>query len=336
MGRVRKLKINSALVLAATAALLMLVPTSSWAQDSRRTLAVTGEIGGSEATADLQVELRGDDVQFDAARVFVSSSGEFAFPRVKTGQYELLVTDLSGDVVHHEYVTVRQGMGFLRVRLPHKTAAQVPTGTVSVAQLQRKVPRRAVKEYHASLADIDKGDTKQAINHLARALEAAPDYMEAHNELGVCVLREQRLEEAAEEFQTAAHLDPGAPAPAANLSAALYLLKRFSEAEVAARHALRLNPALTKARYVLGMSLHAERQFSKEMLGDLKRVADQFPQARLAMADALVQLGRKGEAALQLKQYLLQPSGTQERHAVEAWLADLNAGGDARAFSDRP
>ena len=112
-------------------------------------------------------------------------------------------------------------------------------------------------------------------------------------------------------------------APAFNLSLSLYLLRRFSDAEDAARHALRLNPALSTARYLLGLSLHAQNHFSKEMLEYLKSVVDEFPDARLTMADALAKLGRKTEAVLQVKQYLLQPGGTKDRHAVELWAADL-------------
>jgi tetratricopeptide (TPR) repeat protein len=145
----------------------------------------------------------------------------------------------------------------------------------------------------------------------------------AHNELGVCELKQQQPAAAAREFQTAAILDPGAVTPALNLSLSLYLLKRFSDAEIAARHALKLNPALSKARYLLGMSLHSENHFSKEMLEDLRRVADEFPDARIAMADALAKLGRKTEAAQQLEQYLFQSGGATERHAVEVWLANL-------------
>jgi tetratricopeptide (TPR) repeat protein len=326
MGRVVFPNINSAVVRTATAAALMLIPGAGWAQPSKPplpTLAIAGEIKGFEAGNNLRVELRGDGARFDAMRALVSPSGRFEFSRIERGQYELLVTTLKGDVIHHEFLSVESGMDFLRVQLPEKPAATVLSGTVSFAQLQRKVPRKAVKEYEASLRKVKKGDTQGAVKHLDTAIALAPDYTEAHNQLGVCQLKQQHLAAAAEEFQTAAKLDPGAVGPALNLSFSLYLLKRFSDAEVAARNALRLNPALSKARYLLGMSLHAENHLSKEMLEDLKRVADEFPDARLAVADALARLGRKAEAVPELEHYLLQPGGTKDRHAVEIWLADL-------------
>ncbi len=315
--------LKRAITRASAAVLLLSQPTAGWAQTSHRTFAVIGEIEGSESCEYLRVELRSDDVALSPVVAFVSPSCEFEFYRVQEGPYELVLTNVTEDVIHREYVMVGEGTDYLKVRLQKKAADPVPAGTISVQQLERKIPRRAVKEYQASLGDVHKGDPQQAVAHLAKALAVAPDYMEAHNELGVCDLMQRRLDAAAEEFQTAASLDPGAQAPASNLSVVLFMLKRYSAAEVAARNALRLNPAFTKARFVLGMSLHAENQFSKEMLEDLKRVEDEFPQARLAMADALAQLGRKAEAVLELKQYLAQTSGTQNRQEVEAWFEDL-------------
>ncbi len=309
--------------LASIVAWMLLLPPAGWAQTSRRNVDVSGQIDGVSPGADLRVELQGNDARYGSVLATVGLDGTFEFARVPEGPYEVLVKSARGDVLESTYVTVGAGTNVIQLRLPEKRDEEYPGGTVSIKQLQRKIPRRAEKEYRESLTALRKGDTRVAETHLQSALALAPDYMEAHNELGLCRLQEQDIGAAMREFQTAADLDPGAAGPASNLSAALFMLKRFPEAEASARRAIKLDPALTKARYLLGMSLHAEKRFDREMLEDLKKAADEFPQARLALADALVQLGRKPEAALQLKQYLSDPGATQKRPEVEAWLADL-------------
>ena len=53
------------------------------------------------------------------------------------------------------------------------------------------------------------------------------------------------------------------------------------------------------------------------------KAADEFPKARLAMAQALIQLGHRQDAALHLERYLSSPGDDKDRQAVETWLAGL-------------
>ncbi len=192
-----------------------------------------------------------------------------------------------------------------------------------MSQLQRKIPHKAAKEFETAWSKFQKGATQEAAEHLQKALNLAPDYMEAHNRLGLCYIYQDRLDAAALEFQTAVNLDPGAAAPMSNLGVTNYLLKRYRDAETAARRALRLAPDLTEARCLLGLSLQAQQKFDSETLRVLGTVAGEFPLARLALADTLAKLGRKDEAAVQLKKYLHQPGIIKNPRAIEARLAAL-------------
>ena len=59
--------------------------------------------------------------------------------------------------------------------------------------------------------------------------------MEARNDLGVWYMRQGAYEQASAEFQEAVKLDPGAVRPIANLALAWIALRRYADAESAAR-----------------------------------------------------------------------------------------------------
>lgn len=52
------------------------------------------------------------------------------------------------------------------------------------------------------------GDLDGAISQFRAAINAAPDYAPAHYELGLALLQQGKKEEASQEFQKAASLDP--------------------------------------------------------------------------------------------------------------------------------
>jgi tetratricopeptide (TPR) repeat protein len=197
------------------------------------------------------------------------------------------------------------------------------SGVVSIQRLDRKVPRPAQKEYDRALKDVKKSSSESAMGHLRNAIALYPDYMEAHNELGVCMVAEKQADKAVAEFQRATELDPGSAGAAYNLSLALFSLQRYPEAEAALRLSLRLNPALEQTRYLLGLSLYEQHQEGEETLEDLKRVTDQYPEAHVPIARILADKGRNAEAVAELKQYLATPDGAADRHVIETWLTDL-------------
>ena len=73
------------------------------------------------------------------------------------------------------------------------------------------------------------------MRHLRKALAIFPACVEARNDLGVWYRRQRAYEQAAAEFQEAAKLDPSAVRPIANLALAWIALRRYGDAESAAR-----------------------------------------------------------------------------------------------------
>ncbi len=103
---------------------------------------------------------------------------------------------------------------------------------------------KAEDRYQAALAAlaVTPPDDRSAEALLRSALGYDLYHGEAHNNLGVLWLKQDRLYEAAEEFEWARKLLPGHPEPRVNLAIALERGGKHGEALDAARTALEVRP----------------------------------------------------------------------------------------------
>lgn len=120
--------------------------------------------------------------------------------------------------------------------------ARVP---MSVARLQHKVPKKAMKEFEAFRRAMALKERADATAHLEACLRIDPQFFEAANDLGVLYLNAGRL----------------------------------SEAEDAARSSLRAN----RARYLLAVSLLEQKKSPSEVQFHLSKARNQFEPARVLL-----------------------------------------------------
>src|SRR2546428_13880996 len=104
-------------------------------------------------------------------RADVGSGGGFEFSDVPSGQYELRVTTLDGNMIHREYVALNSMTNHISVRLPEQKVERPASGTVSAAMLRHKIPSKARKEFEKGVEAARKNDSAAAIGHLAKATE---------------------------------------------------------------------------------------------------------------------------------------------------------------------
>jgi Tetratricopeptide repeat len=203
-------------------------------------------------------------------------------------------------------------------------AKSAPMGdTVSVRNLQ--LPEGAIKEFRRSEKCVGSGDFPGAVQHLQKALKADPQFVEAHNNLGASYLQLSRYQDAIGEFEAAIALDEKMAAPYRNMSLALFSLRRYAEAETAARKALSLNPQQKAAQYSLGRALAAEGIASPEAEQLLRGTVGDFPDARLSLAQVLMNRCANLDAAAELRTYLDSNAVEPEtRRRVQVWI-DLSS-----------
>ena len=286
---------------------------------------VRGQISSDGATAgSLTVELVGQGPG-GTISASIEGAGGFEFHGVPPGTYQLRLTGAAGAVVYEESVFVNGGYQNLSIQVPAKSKAPGSSdATVSVRQLQHKVPAEAQKEFSKGNAASIKGDQPSALDHFQKAARLDPEFADAFNGIGMTDAALGQLPQAADQFQKAIDLVPDHPGAAANLSIVLCKLKQYHEAGEMARRALKLNPGLLKLRYVLGISLVNEGGDKVEALNNLQRATEEVPRAHLLVAKILADSGRREDAARHLEDYLRSsPTDDRDRPAVEKWLEQI-------------
>jgi Flp pilus assembly protein TadD len=255
-------------------------------------------------------------------RAFTDRSGAFRIDKVPLGRYDLRITSTAGADLYSDTVDVRDEPARLNVELPGAVLRPRPaTGTVSLADMQHKVPAKALKEFRKSEELIASGHIDEGTEHLRKAVTADPGFARAYANLAACEATRKHFDKAAEYARKAVQLDPGLAVAQMNLSHILLIVRQYPEAEAAARTTLRLEGESGNARYYLGLALRGQGRL-EEALQQFTRAADSVPSARLYAADLLARNGQKGEAAGQLRAYLGSPAA-DNRAAVEQWLDRL-------------
>jgi len=202
---------------------------------------------------------------------------------------------------------------------------RIQAETISVHELL--VPAGAIKEFHRSEKAVRSGNFQSAAEHLQKALQIDPNFVQAHNNLGASYIQLNQYESAITEFHRAIELDPKIQETYRNLGLGLFLLGRYPEAEIAARQALQLNPGLSRARYTLGRILAAEGSSSAEAELLLRQNISEFVDARLPLAQVLLNKGATEQAANELRTYLRSPGADPAKMpAVQCWLSRISQG----------
>jgi tetratricopeptide (TPR) repeat protein len=199
-------------------------------------------------------------------------------------------------------------------------AAEAPNGIVAVQDLA--VPLKARREFQRSTKAFQSGDVHGAASHLEKAIQIAPDFAQAHNNLGAMYIKLRDYIRAVEELQKAIDLDPKLESAYHNLAMLSLLMGHLPEAEVAARQALQLDAETALSYYWLGRILVMERKNSPEAEQLLTHAAAQVPEAMLWVAQLLQNRGEISAAMTELQAYL-QVCDADKRDKVQSWLVQL-------------
>jgi tetratricopeptide (TPR) repeat protein len=197
-----------------------------------------------------------------------------------------------------------------------------PGNPIPVSQL--RIPSKAMKEFERSQKAFQSGDIPTSAEHLQKALQVYPDFLQAHNALGLRYVQLGEFQKALTEHQLALSLDPRNSQTHEDLALVLVSLNRGPEAETEARQALELNPQSVCARYVLGRALIAQRRATSEAIEMLRQSENVFPNASLVLAQIHFSAGRTEQTIADLRQYLRAPEDKDNKQKAECWVAQLS------------
>ena len=214
------------------------------------------------------------------SRVDVRSDGGFEFRGVPIGEYTLIITDLQGNTLHQQFVSIHEHMNELVIMLPDSGGGQSLPGKVSVTQLMHPPDKKAVQAFRAAARFSESGNNDSAIAELEKAVRITPDFAEAHTNLAVQYIRRNRLVQGAAEARRAMEIGGPDPINLCNLGFVQYQLRQYSDAEASARAALRLDSGYLQANLVLGSVLALNRATWAEAIVHLEKAATRFASAQ--------------------------------------------------------
>jgi len=294
-------------------------------------LQLTGRI--EPAPQQAFVTLNGATAPFTASAV-VGPDGRFRFRNLAPGAYTLTVLAPGrGEVWRTVHLDAATPGARLDLVIPFDPPARTlgEGQTVSVETL--RIPERALRHYRRALEALARYDGDGAVAELRRAVELAPGFAAAWNQLGTIAYQRGRREEAEAHFREALRHEPGAYSPLVNLGGVLVNLGRFEEALEVNREAVRRQPEDALARIQLGAALWGLGR-SGEAIEHLREALrldpDHFSHPQLLLAEIYAERSDRASAVRLLEEFLERRRGSPEAPRVRRRLEQLKSSAPER------
>jgi tetratricopeptide (TPR) repeat protein len=228
----------------------------------------------------LFVNIEGVTNRTEIHRADVGVEGKFEFRGVAAGDYLLHVTDVQGQTVYQQFVTIREHMNEVTVHLPEPEHRPGAPGTISVKQLSHPPTKKAVQAFAAASRLSSSGKYGEAAAELEKAIQISPEFASAYTNLAVQQIRMEHFEDAAASSKRAMQIAGPDPINLCNLAFAQFQLQRFDDAAANARAALRLDSGYRQAHLILGTVLARDPVSRAEAIQHLEMAAETFQSAR--------------------------------------------------------
>ena len=141
-----------------------------------------------------------------------------------------------------------------------------------------------MREFKAAAKANRRGDPAETLSRLRKAVERDHEFALAHSNIAALLMEMKSYDEALAAIEAAERLDKANPRIALNRAVLMSRLGRWTEAEVAARRAVRLDPLWPHAQYALGVALLRQGKTGGEAVQCLERAAASMPEAARIVA----------------------------------------------------
>jgi tetratricopeptide (TPR) repeat protein len=313
---------------------LVLVPVLALA--AQRDQSISGRLifeNGDFACDRCLVTLLANGVR-PAGTTIADLSGHFTFVNIPKGNYTIRVEIDGFEVVNQAIentglVDANVIINLVQKRRSAAGSAQI----VNVNEFTERYPKKAVSYFEKGMSALEQKKYDEAIKNLRQAIELAPTFYQAHNELGLAYRESGRNDDAETEFITAHELNSTGFAPLLNLTT-LYIEENEPERAVkTGEEAVKVNSHSAPAFFNLGVALYKTSRLDRAEAA-LKRaleLAPKMPNVRLMLANVYLKLHRYDSTMDQLNSYIAENPHGQQLEAVQRMREELmNAGVPAR------
>ena len=266
------------------------------------------------------------------ASTLTDESGRFTIKKLKAASYTISVF-LPGEGEARQTIEIGPGSAdsrrrvHLRLRLKDENFDRTALGRRhSVSRQQLAIPEKAYREYADAQKDLQKQDTAAAEKHLERAVELAPQFAGAWNNLGTIAYQTQRFPLAEERFREALKQDPSAYEPLVNLGGVLINLNKLDEALEVNVHATLTRPNDALAQSQLGMAYFGIGRFD-DAIKHLERARQldpaHFSHPQLYLAEIYLRRGDKRAAADVMEDFIQHHPDYPQADAMRRKIAEF-------------
>ena len=182
--------------------------------------------------------------------------GNFKFEKLLPGMYTLIIAVPRWGQMQQ---TIEVGSSFSDPKGRIETtfhfdprSSQQDENTVSATRLS--IPDNAIKEYRKALDQLEKRDVPAAVEHLKKAVELAPQFADAWNNLGTIAYQSKEYGQAEVYFREALKQEADFYLPLVNLGGALLSQSKIDESLPINLRAVETQPDDALAQSQLGQS----------------------------------------------------------------------------------
>jgi len=263
---------------------------------------------------------------------FVDLSGRFTFSNIPAGFYTIRV-EIEGFEPVNQQVEAFDGVSEVNILIPlvrKPASASKNSNVVDLSEFLGRYPKKAVSYFEKGNQSLKKKKTDEAMHYFQNAVELAPNFYEAHNQLAITYREAGRMDDAEREFLMAHELNMAAVEPLLNLTE-IYLSRNDMDRAISTgEQAVRANSHSAPAFFSLGVALYKADELDRAETA-LKRAFFLDPKmaiVRLVLANVYLKLHRYESTLEQLDRYIAEnPKGQQIQDALRmrAELVQANA-----------
>lgn len=307
---------------------LLIVLLAGIVSAKERTFELRGSI---EPESKAAVTLHGATSPFSASTL-TDSRGRFRFRRLLAGPYTLSLYVVGRGEVR-QTVVIGPAHADNRGRVPiviHLRESLIDTDAIrqrhTVSKDELAVPDRANRLYDSAQRKLGRRDIDGAVRDLEQAVEIAPRFSAAWNNLGTIAYQTGQYERAEECFREALKQDPESYPPLVNLGGVLLSLDRPKEAFSYNLHAVLTRPSDALAHSQLGMNYFGLGKLPDAMKS-LKRAKEldpaHFSHPQILIAEIYLRWNKESEAIAELKDFIKWHPDSERTPHVQKLLEKL-------------
>ena len=286
------------------------------------------EAGAEPAMVDVQ--LRGSDETTVIGSMQATTNGRFRFNGVRYGVYWIVIESERFNYVRQRLLVDTSTFGMIQVSVSLFPRILEIGGdpVVDLLALRADIPEEALEKLEDALVEFQKENENRGIDRLNEALEIAPDFYDAHLELGFAHQRAGRFADAIASLERAVELNPSSRGGLSWLGRLYYESDRFQDAVEFLLKRIELGAATGNDNFYIGSSYYKLGAFGEaedSLLRSASISSEMAGPARLQLFNVFMRSRQPFQALEQMDAFVIENPDDPNLEAYQKRADDVRA-----------